>query len=155
MNLDNILSQESIFLDFTADDKEDALRQLCTLAADVLGLEMAPIYSAIRYREALGSTALGSGLVLPHGKVDIIDSTRLFLARPGERTKLDFGCPDGLPARLIALILTPLRPTPEYIKLLAIVGRIWNSPRNACLLMDCPDQKSFFATFMGLSGALN
>jgi mannitol/fructose-specific phosphotransferase system IIA component (Ntr-type) len=94
-------------------------------------------------------------LILPHGKVDTIQSTKLFLARPDQETKLDFGCPDGLPARLIALILTPLCPTPEYIKLLAVVGRIWKTPKNACLLMDCQDQKKFFDTFMVLSEALS
>lgn len=155
MNLETILSPESIFLDFTASDNDVALKELCTLAAAILGLELAPVYSAVRSREALGSTALGNGLVLPHGKLDIVDNIHLFLARPGPETKLDFGSPDGLPARLIALILSPVNPTQEYLKLLALLGRLWNKPRNVGVLMDCPDQASFHKTFLFLSGSFD
>ncbi|MDR2367518.1 MAG: PTS sugar transporter subunit IIA [Deltaproteobacteria bacterium] len=155
MNLGTILSQKSIFLDFVADGKDQALRELCALAAEVLGLGLDPIYSAILSRESLGSTALGSGLVLPHGKVETMETTRLFLARPSAGTKLDFGAPDGLPARLIALILSPLNPTPEYLKLLALLGRLWNSPRNVSLLMGCPDQKTFYEAFFFLTGSMD
>jgi PTS system nitrogen regulatory IIA component len=155
MNLANILSPDSIFLDFSADDKEGALIELCTLAAEILDLEMAPILSAVRSRESLGSTALGNGLVLPHGKSDMVDAIHLFLARPTQGIRLDFGSPDGLPVRLIALILSPVNPSPEYLKLLAILGRLWNSPRNVSVLMDCPDQESFHKTFLVLSGSIN
>jgi PTS system nitrogen regulatory IIA component len=154
MNLDNILGLQSIFFDFVAEDKDQALMKISSLAAGVLGLEMAPVYSAIRSREALGSTALENGLVLPHGKLDTILSTKLFLARPSPQTKLDFDGPDGIPARLIALILTPLTPTPEYLKLLALLGRLWNTPKNVTILMDCPDQQSFYNTFLLLTGSI-
>ena len=155
MDLGSVLSQESVFLDFAAEGKDLALKELCSLAAEVLGVEMAPIYSAIRSREALGSTALGSGLVMPHGKLDAVETTRLFLARVDPEAKLDFGSPDGLPARLIALLLSPLDPTPEYLKVLALLGRLWNSPRNVSLLMACPYQKIFYETFLFLSGSID
>ncbi|MDR1310153.1 MAG: PTS sugar transporter subunit IIA [Deltaproteobacteria bacterium] len=155
MDLEAILDPKSVFLDFAADGKDQALEEICSLAAGVLGLPAAPVYSAIRSRESLGSTALGGGLVVPHGKLAMIAGTHLFLARPAPGTRLDFGSPDGLPARLIALILSPSNPASEYLRLLALLGRLWNAPRNVSLLMDCPDQASFYQTFLFLSGSID
>jgi PTS system nitrogen regulatory IIA component len=155
MDLGNILSLESVFMDFVSEGKDEALRELSSLAAGVLGMEMGPIYSAVRSRESLGSTALGNGLVMPHGKLEALESTRLFLARVGPGANLDFGGPDGLPARLIALLLSPPTPTPQYRKILALLGRRLNSPRNVSLLMSCPDQKTFHETFLFLSDSLD
>jgi PTS system nitrogen regulatory IIA component len=155
MNLETILGPESIFLNFMAADKDKAIMELCVLAAGLLRLEPAPIHRAVISREALGSTALGNGLAVPHGKLDLVESIHLFLARPNHGTAIDFGGPDGLPARLIALILSPVGPTPEYLRLLALLGRLWNSPRNVSVLMDCPDQTSFRKTFLFLSGSID
>jgi mannitol/fructose-specific phosphotransferase system IIA component (Ntr-type) len=154
MNLDNILTPKSIFWNFTATGKEEALKELSSMAANVLGLEMAPIYSAILYRESLGPTAPGCGLVLPHGKVGLIRTNHLFLARPNQGSKIDFGAPDGLPAQLIALFLTPQKPTDEYIQLLALMGRLWKTPRKVSLLMECQDRQTFYNTFLFLAGSM-
>jgi PTS system nitrogen regulatory IIA component len=155
MNLDTILGPRSVLLNFRASDKEEALSAISNFAADILSIEPAKVLSALRSREALGSTALGSGFMLPHGKLSELTDTHLFLFRTAPGFAQDFDSPDGLPLKLIALILSPVEPIAVYLKLLSILGRIWESPQNVSRLMSCTDETSLRQTFLLLSGSLN
>jgi mannitol/fructose-specific phosphotransferase system IIA component (Ntr-type) len=153
MNLERILTTRSVQLNFKAADKEETLSGISAFAAEILNVNQAPLLSAIRSREALGSTALGAGFMLPHGKSELITHLSLFLFRTAADFRLDFDSPDGLPIKLIALILTPMKPEPNYLKLITILGRLWETPQSVRSLMSCPDSQTFRQTFLLQSGS--
>ncbi|MDR1050533.1 MAG: PTS sugar transporter subunit IIA [Deltaproteobacteria bacterium] len=153
MDLESILTPGSVRLDFLAADKERTLAAVGGFAAGLLGLDPARVLSSLRSRESLGSTALGGGIMVPHGKLEGLEGIRLFLFKTAPGWTLDFDSPDGLPVRLIALILAPLEPAPGYLRLLTILGRFWESAQNVDALMRCPDEESFRRTFIRLAGS--
>jgi PTS system nitrogen regulatory IIA component len=153
MNLDSILGHRSVRVDFWARDKEEALSEMSSFSGGILGLDPDRVLSSLRSREALGSTALGSGIMIPHGKLDGVEGIHLFLMRTVSDFGLDFGSPDGLPVRMIALIITPLDPVPCYLRLLTLVGRMWDSPNNVTAMLACPDETTLRQTFLLLSGS--
>ncbi|MDR0354406.1 MAG: PTS sugar transporter subunit IIA [Deltaproteobacteria bacterium] len=154
INLDQILSPQSVQLNFEARNKEELLQNLSAAAAAELGAEQPPILSALRSREALGSTALGNGIMAPHGKLAFLKSLHLHLFRLAPDCRLEYDTPDGLPVRLIALILSPPEPGPDYLKLLAAIGRIWGVSNNVKALMECQDKQTFRQTFIYLTSSL-
>ena len=103
--LSRILSLENIVLDMAVQDKQDLFRQLGTLFECNNHVEAAVATTAITDREAAGSTGLGCGVAVPHGRISTLsDATAAFvrLAEP-----LPFDSPDGQPVRLVIALLMP------------------------------------------------
>jgi PTS system nitrogen regulatory IIA component len=153
MELEKIINQDAVWLDFEASDKTEAIEHLCGFAANVLGLEKDPILQVVFERESLGSTAVGGGVAIPHGKTDLVDGVFLFMARTALGWELtDFDSPDGRPVRLLALLLSPEKPDPDHLRVLAVLGRLWKTPQNLNLMMAAKDNRSFLETLLSLSG---
>ncbi|MDR1546805.1 MAG: PTS sugar transporter subunit IIA [Deltaproteobacteria bacterium] len=152
MDLGKILSLESVWLDFAPEDKQQAIVELSRFAAERLGLDPSAVADVVLGREQLGSTALGGGVALPHGKTPMLGEAALFLARTASGLNLDFDSPDGRPVRLLALLLSPQRPSPEHLKVLSALGRIWKAPENVSALLTAPDCQSFLDVFLLLAG---
>ena len=153
MELDKIINKDSVWLDLKADGAKQAISDLCAFAAKSLGLEREAILGPVREREALGSTAVGGGVAIPHGKIAPVGSVRLFMARTAPDYELsDYDSPDGRPVRLIALLLGPERLDPDHLKVLAVLGRLWRSPENVNQMMAAKDPQSFLETLLSLSG---
>ncbi|MDR2443496.1 MAG: PTS sugar transporter subunit IIA [Deltaproteobacteria bacterium] len=153
MQLDKIITQEAVCLNFEANDKTEAIDSLCGFAAKVLGLEKGPILEVVSERESLGSTAVGGGVAIPHGKTSLVDTVFLFMARTAPGFELtDFDSPDGRPVRLLALLLSPEKPDPDHLKVLAVLGRLWKTPQNLNLMMAAKDSRSFLETLLSLTG---
>ena len=149
----DILKNADVWLDLEARTKSEAIGRLCGLAAGALGVDRDPVLEVVEERERLGSTAVGGGLAIPHGKTALVDSVCLFMARTAPGFELaDYDTPDGLPVRLLALILSPVRLDPDHLKVLAVLGRLWKSPGNVNLMMGAKDGESFRATLTSLSG---
>jgi PTS system nitrogen regulatory IIA component len=149
----DILSKADVRLDLEARSKSEAIGDLCAMAAAALGLEKGPLLEVVEEREQLGSTAVGGGLAIPHGKTVLVDSVCLFMARTAPGFELsDYDTPDGRPVRLLALILSPVRLDPDHLRVLAVLGRLWKSPQNVNLMMAAKDGQSFRETLTSLSG---
>lgn len=138
-------------MDLTTQDKTEALTHLCGQAARILRRQAGELISAVLEREQLGATAVGGGVAIPHGKVAGLGDPFLALARatPG----IDWGpdAPDGQPVQILALVLSPLSATTDHLKVLALLGRLWNTPENLRLLLSAPDKESFRGLFLELA----
>jgi len=85
-------------------------------------------------REALGSTAIGKGVAVPHGRSVLIGERAVLCARSSEG--VDFDAPDGAPVRLLFLLVAPsMERDPIYLKLLAEVVRAVRLSKNRQLLL--------------------
>ena len=125
MPLTDYMAEGQVWLDFKAGSKAEVLAALSRLAAGACGLSPAEVLAVLAAREDLGSTGVGGGVALPHGRVPGLASPLLGLAlAPGG---VEFDSLDGRPVRLLALILTGADGR-EHLQLLARLGALFKSP---------------------------
>jgi PTS system nitrogen regulatory IIA component len=122
--LDDMLSGESAIVHLNARTGEAVLIELAIALAEQTGLPASAIEDGLREREALGSTAVGRSLALPHTKAEISSSRAVVgIASQG----IEFGAPDELPVRVFVAIVSPLAPS-EHLRALAAVSRSFADP---------------------------
>ena len=121
MELDNILTVESVIPHLKASSKKQALQELARKAAEVSGLEQREVFDVLLERERLGTTGVGGGIAIPHGKLASLDRLRGVFARADRA--IDFDSIDDRPVDLIFLILAPESANGDHLKLLARVSR--------------------------------
>jgi PTS system nitrogen regulatory IIA component len=122
MELADILTEESVVFCTDQTTKTDVLKMLAETAAAPTGLSVDEIYEAIDNREALGSTGLGNGIAIPHGKLPGLKHVHAVFARLSH--PVDFDSVDDQPVDLVMMLLAPLGSGADHLKALAMVARI-------------------------------
>ena len=122
MQLTDILSSDSIFLNVECKSKKQLFQHMACAAASKFGLEKSSVFDALSEREKLGSTALGSGVAIPHGRIDGSNECHLFFARLTE--SLDFEADDEQDADLIFCLLGCHQAKNEPVKIISRVSRL-------------------------------
>lgn len=122
MQLPDFLDFDSIRTSLSAGNKRSLLQQISTLAAHRLSVDVAAILSSVTEREKLGSTGFGSGVAIPHGKIENLDRIYGLFARLSE--PVDYKAIDDRPVDLVFLLLSPLDAGGEHLKALAAISRI-------------------------------
>jgi len=146
MKLSEILSPDCIRLDSDATSKKRVLESVSQLLADT-DEELSPreVFDCLIAREKLGSTGLGQGVAIPHGRLAGLDKTiGVFLRLP---RGVDFDAPDNEPVDLVFALLVPKESTEEHLQVLASIASYFNSkgsgdalrvditPKKACELL--------------------
>ena len=140
------LKKESIILEMKAAGKEAALRELAALAAVQCGRFTEEIlYNVLLEREAVGSTGVGNGVAIPHGKIDGLDDILLCFGR--SRAGLSFDAIDNRPVHLFVLLLSPAGKSSEYLQALAQVSKILKKSSNRQQLLDSKTKEEIAALF--------
>ncbi|GHV54305.1 nitrogen regulatory protein [Deltaproteobacteria bacterium] len=121
MYLADYLCPEGTLADFSAHDKEEALRKIAHVAS-VTGLDQATIFSVLLAREKIGSTGVGEGYAIPHGKLQGFDKIRLFFAR--SREGIDFASADKKKCHLFFTILAPEDTAGQHLRLLGAIAKL-------------------------------
>jgi PTS system nitrogen regulatory IIA component len=117
-----LLEPAAIILDHEAADREAVLDLLAARFAAPAGLAAATVRRSLAEREALGSTGLGQGVAIPHGRVRGLaraQAVLLRLARP-----VDFDAPDGRPVGVFLALLVPEKATQEHLELLSDIAQL-------------------------------
>jgi PTS system nitrogen regulatory IIA component len=122
MKILDVLDKEAILVDLQANDKIGILNELVAPAARITGLDHADMVRVLMERERLGSTGIGGGIGIPHGKLKNLD--RLVLGFGLSRSGVDFESMDGRPTYIFFLLITPEHSTDLHLKLLARVSRL-------------------------------
>ncbi|MDR1870500.1 MAG: PTS sugar transporter subunit IIA [Deltaproteobacteria bacterium] len=151
MDLKKYLVKEAIRLDLAATTKEETLTLLCDQAARLLRIQAPTVLAAVLERESHGSTAVGGGVAIPHGKLAGLNEIFMVLGRTAPGVNLGFDPPDGQPVQIVTLLLSPLAAISEHLKVLALLGRLWKTPKNLGLLLAAPDLDSFYSLFLELA----
>ena len=140
------LKKESIILEMKAITKEAALRELAALAAVECGrFTEEALYTVLMEREAVGSTGVGNGVAIPHGKVKGLDEILLCFGR--SRAGLNFEAIDNRPVHFFVLLLSPTDKAAEYLQTLARVSKILKNSDNRQRLLDCATREEIVALF--------
>ena len=122
MEIEDILSADRIFTSLEAGSKKHALQELAGKAAKQTGLEEHEIFDVLLERERLGTTGVGSGIAIPHGKLGSLDELFGCFARLDN--PVDFDAIDGEPVDLIFLLLAPESAGADHLKALARISRV-------------------------------
>ncbi len=119
--LSDYLSAKAFVVDLTGDSRKDVIRTLSTVAAQAAGLNPDVVSAAVLAREAQGATGLGDRVAVPHARLNELD--RPVVAVGLSDGGIDFDAPDGAPAQIIFLILTPRDDDGAQVEILADIAR--------------------------------
>lgn len=143
MPLTDLVAQNGILPALKVTGKKQALQELAAKAAQLSGLPERAVYEVLLQREKLGSTAVGNGIAIPHGKLARLDQLFGLFARL-ERP-IDFESLDGQPVDLIFLLLAPESAGADHLKALARVARLLRDPEIAGKLRESRDADAIYA----------
>lgn len=122
MELADILVTGSVIACAKAASKRQVLQQLADKASAELNIDCHDIFETLVAREKLGSTGLGNGIAIPHGKIDGIDGVTAVFARLEQ--PVDFEAVDDEPVDLVMMLLAPTGSGADHLKALARVARL-------------------------------
>jgi PTS system nitrogen regulatory IIA component len=138
MKLLDIVSSGGVVDDLRAETKEGVLREMSEVAAaNVPSLSVQSLTSILLDRESLGSTGIGDGVAIPHGKVPGL--TRLVAVFGRSRAGVQFHSLDGKPAHLFFLVMAPEQSAGMHLKALARISRLLKDARFRRSLFDARD----------------
>ncbi len=133
MKICDVLDRRSILSDLKARNKIGILEELVVPVAEIAGVSQKDLTKVLMERERLGSTGIGGGIGIPHGKMKNLES--LVLGFGLSRKGVDFESLDGQPTHIFFLLITPENNTGLHLKLLARISRILkNDPFKSRLL---------------------
>jgi PTS system nitrogen regulatory IIA component len=122
MELADILSEESVLVCTDIATKHDVLARLSDKVSELTGQSAGEIFEALNDRESLGSTGLGNGIAVPHGKFAALKgviAVFMKLERP-----VDFDSVDDQTVDIVMMLLAPMGAGADHLKALARVARI-------------------------------
>lgn len=126
MDIGELLVRDGIVLKAGASSKRQAIHGVAMAAAEALGVEESVVFDALLEREALGSTGLGSGVAVPHARIDGLTSVKAVFVRLD--TPVAYGSVDDRPVDLLFALFAPPRDGAEHLRALAAVSRALRSP---------------------------
>lgn len=143
MPLNDLVTPNAIIPALKVNGKKQALQELAATAAELCGQNERTIFEILMQREKLGSTGVGNGIAIPHGKLPKL--TKLFglfarLDRP-----IDFESLDGQAVDLVFLLLAPESAGADHLKALARVARLLRDQDVARKLRDSRDAEAIYS----------
>jgi PTS system nitrogen regulatory IIA component len=143
MTLTDLIAPAAIIPALKVNGKKQAIQELAARAAELTGQNEKAVFEILLQREKLGSTGVGNGVAIPHGKLPKLG--RLFglfarLDRP-----IDFESLDGQPVDLIFLLLAPEAAGADHLKALARVARLLRDADVARKLRDSRDVDAIYS----------
>lgn len=122
MKILDILQEDAILDDLKSQTKKGILEELVVPLARSTGRDQKDLVRVLMDRERLGSTGIGGGIGIPHGKIKDLES--LVLGFGLSRKGVDFEAIDGQPTHIFFILITPENSTGLHLKLLARISRI-------------------------------
>jgi nitrogen PTS system EIIA component len=143
MLLTDLVAPNAIVPALKVSGKKQVLQELAGKAAELSGQSERTIFETLQQREKLGSTGVGNGIAIPHGKLPKLD--RLFGVFARLERPVDFEALDGQPVDLVFLLLAPEAAGADHLKALARVARLLRDSEVARKLRDSRDSEALYA----------
>ncbi len=143
MDLSDLITADAIIPALKVNSKKQVIQELAAKAASITGLPERDIFDTLLQRERLGSTGVGHGIAIPHGKpVTLKRLVGVFarLERP-----IDFDALDDQPVDLVFLLLAPEGAGADHLKALARIARLLRDPGVAAKLRASTDAAAIYA----------
>ena len=149
MELTDLITPDHVIARMRATSKKQALQELARRSAEVSGLEQREIFDILLERERLGTTGIGRGIAIPHGKHDRLNGLVGVFARIDKA--IDFDAVDGEPVDLLFLLLAPPSAGADHLKALAKVSRTLRDQTICTQLRGCEHADGIYALLAGTS----
>ncbi len=152
MLLTELVTPQRIKVPLQSTSKDDLLRELVELLASTDGVkDVDDVLRAVRERETVLSTGIGSGVAIPHGKSSAVSRLRLVAGTTGEA--VDFDALDGQPVRLFFLLVGPETAAGPHIKALSRISRLVRKESVRENLLAAGDADEFYRVLRTAEGA--
>ena len=123
MKLAEYLDKDLIISELSARTKKEVLAELVSpLSAKYPDLDLQRVAQVLMDREMLGTTGIGDGIAIPHGKLDSLDQVMVIVGR--SREGVDFASLDHNPATIFFTVLAPSSVVGLHLKILATISRL-------------------------------
>lgn len=143
MDLSDLLVIDAILPRLKSANKKQALQEMAAKAAVLTARDERDIFETLMQREKLGSTGVGHGVAIPHGKLiglDRLVGVFALLDRP-----IDFDSLDGEPVDVMFLLLAPESAGADHLKALARIARVLRDDETAAKLRAADDAAAMYA----------
>ena len=141
------LRPEAVAPALRANRKKQVLQEISAHAARLTGLGEREVFETLLQRERLGSTGIGDGIAIPHGKLPHLD--RLFGLMARLEKPIDFDAVDGEPVDIVFLLLAPAGAGADHLKALARVARVLREPGICERIRTARDANALYAVLSG------
>ncbi|HEV3018622.1 MAG TPA: PTS sugar transporter subunit IIA [Burkholderiaceae bacterium] len=142
--LSKLLPLSNVELDVGAHDKLGALIHASRLFEETQGLDAARILECLTAREELGSTGLGKEVAIPHGRLRGLKRAVVGILRLHD--PIAFDSPDGLPVRLLVVLLVPEHATQQHLEILSELAQMLSEPSMREQLLTAAQPAALLAT---------
>jgi PTS system nitrogen regulatory IIA component len=143
MALSSLLAPEGVFSGVKANSKKQLVQELSAAIAPLAGLSERHVFETLIQRERLGSTGIGQGIAIPHGRMRGVNRLMGYffkLQRP-----IDFESMDGEPVDLIFVLLAPEDAGADHLQALARVARVFRNSRLVQMLRQADERAALYA----------
>ncbi|WP_420406726.1 PTS IIA-like nitrogen regulatory protein PtsN [Hoeflea sp.] len=143
MALADLIGQNAVLPALKANSKKQLLQELAVKASEVTGLAEREVFDVILQRERLGSTGVGNGIAIPHGKLPSLDRIVGVFARLAH--PVDFEALDDQPVDLVFLLLAPEGAGADHLKALSRIARVMRDSEMVSKLRATDNAASLYA----------
>ena len=145
-----LLPPDNVVVGLEASSKKRVFEQAGLLFENIHGIARAAVYDALFAREKLGSTGLGQGIAIPHGRIKGLKEARGAFLRLA--TPVQFDAPDGKPVDLIFVLLVPESATEHHLQLLSELAQMFSERAFRERITAAPDAAAIHAIFAEWQG---
>lgn len=142
MKILEVLQKEAILEDLVSTDKKGILEELVAPVAKVANVSEEGLVKVLLDRERLGSTGIGGGVGIPHGKLKNLED--IVLGFGLSKNGVDFESMDGKPTHVFFLLVTPENSTGLHLKMLARISRLLKDDSFKERLINASSQEEIF-----------
>jgi PTS system nitrogen regulatory IIA component len=150
MQISDLLTPDSAIATLRVQGKKQLLQELASHAAPLVGLGERKIYETLTERERLGSTGVGQGIAIPHGRLADITKIHGLFARL--ETPIDYDAVDKAPVDLVFMLLAPEDAGADHLKALARVSRLLRNQAICEKLRAANNAAALYAILTGPTG---
>lgn len=143
MRISQLLNKDSIIAELSASDKSGVIKELAVAISETTKASDQKIATVLMEREELGSTGIGGGIAIPHGKLDLVESITIGfgLSKQG----IEYDSLDNKPVHIFFLLLTPDNSTGGHLKVLAQISKLLKMDEFKDRLMQSSSVEDIFA----------
>lgn len=142
LTMRELISPQAVEASLTAVAKKDILQSLAASAATLLGKDKFLVFDVLWERERLGTTGVGQGIAIPHGRVPGLDKVSGFFARLAQ--PVNFEAIDDKPVDLVFLLLAPEAAGADHLQALATISRLLRNPKLCEQLRSAKDAAAIY-----------
>lgn len=122
MEISDLLAHDAVVAKLNVSSKKQLLQELARIAAPSVDMDERAIFDTLLERERLGTTGVGNGIAIPHGKLEAMSGIRGYFVQLEK--PVDFDAIDEQPVDLFFLLLAPASAGADHLKALARVSRL-------------------------------